>query len=297
MAINLSPQRLMKNLLREPLVHFLLLGLALFALNAYWAANAGGEQRIVVSQARVTTLTQNFARTWQRQPSASELDGLIEEYIRDEILTNEALRLGLDRDDTVIRRRLRQKLEIITEESAASANPTDSELDSYRQVHADTFRGEARFAFEQVFFDPTRRGEQLSSDIERARSALNNSIRRATAADFSTYGDALFVLQPRYALTGERAIASSFGNAFVTALSTLKADVSGQWQGPIESGYGLHLVRITGREAGANLPLADVRPLVEREWRNAQRNRARDAHYQSLRATYRIDIAKPKATP
>ena len=285
---------------REPLLHFLLLGMALFAADAWWSGRGvggsmGSDGRIVVTEARVRALAQNFGRTWQRAPTAGELDGLIEEHIRDEVLTREAQRLGLDRDDTVIRRRLRQKLEIIIEESAANETVSDMQLEEYLKTHAEVFRGEAKLAFEQVFFDPARRGERLPADIERARTALvaaGLAQRRLTSADLAKWGDALFVLQPSYPLSPQRAIAASFGQEFAQSLVQLPEDQQKRWIGPIESGYGVHLVRLTQREPGAVLPLAQVRPLVEREWRNARRVAVREERYQALRAGYAITVKR-----
>lgn len=285
----------MKSLLREPLLHFLVLGLALFLLDALWSAQGSSEQRIVMSPPRITALVENFKRTWQRLPTGGELDGLIEEQVRDEILTREALRLGLDRDDTIIRRRLRQKLEIITEESSDAATPSDAELESYRKAHAELFRSAPQIAFEQVFFDPSKHGARLGTDIAQARAALEKAAAHPEAAQ--AQGDALFVLQASYPPTDQRAIASSFGDAFAAALAQLGPDAVGHWLGPIESGYGQHLVRLQTFEASREPALAEIRALVEREWRNVQRNQAREAQYQALRANYRIEIAGKSSAP
>jgi hypothetical protein len=304
---------------REPLLHFLLIGAALFALNAWLDQRSTGHGSIVLSESHVRVLVENFRRTWQRPPSEQELDGLIEEQIRDEVLTREAMRLGLERDDTVIRRRLRQKLEIITEEAAASIAPTEAQLQAYLDAHAEDFRGEARVAFAQVYFDPNKRGEALDADIKRvlaqlngqsdsnaptaptaaaattadtAATAQNTPDRRSTSTDFERMGDRLFVLKAQYPLTGQRELAAVFGSEFAQALPGLPR---GQWRGPVDSGYGVHLVRMDAHEAAPVATLADVRPLVEREWRNAQRKEAAAAQYQRLRAGYQIVVRRPSS--
>ena len=274
----------------EPLVHFLVLGALLFVVNSFWDQWFPSQGNIVVSEGRVRMLAENFRRTWQRPPTPPELDGLIEEHIRDEILTHEAQRLGLDRDDTVIRRRLRQKLEIITEEAAASAQATDAQLQDYLTKHVDDFRGESRVAFSQIFLDPTKRGARIDADL---KSLLEQVQQRATSTNWQKLGDQLFVLKPEYALSGEREIATIFGADFSSSLLELK---QGEWSGPVRSGYGVHLVKVNQIEAARPVALADVRPLVEREWRNAQRKAGAEAQYQQLRAGYQIVVKRPQAT-
>lgn len=278
---------------REPLVHFLVLGALLFVINSFWDQWFPSQGNIVVNEGRVRMLAENFRRTWQRPPTPPELDGLIEEHIRDEILTHEAQRLGLDRDDTVIRRRLRQKLEIITEEAAASAQASDAQLQDYLTKHADDFRGESRVAFSQIFLDPTKRGARIDADLKALQVQLNIAQQRATSTNWQKLGDQLFVLKPEYALSGEREVATIFGADFAGALLELK---QGEWIGPVRSGYGVHLVKVNQIEAARPVTLADVRPVVEREWRNAQRKAGAEAQYQQLRAGYQIVVKRVPTT-
>ncbi len=280
---------------REPLLHFLLLGTLLFVVNAFWDQWFPAQGNIVINEGRVRMLAENFRRTWQRPPTASELDGLIEEQIRDEVLTREAQRLGLDRDDTVIRRRLRQKIEIITEEAAASVQPTDAQLQDYLNQHAENFRGESRTAFTQIFLDPSKRGDRLDADAKILLDRLRADERRPTSTNWQKLGDQLFMLKQEYPLSGEREIATIFGADFASSLLDLK---TGEWSGPVRSGYGLHLVRVSASEAAGPVALADIRPVVEREWRNAQRKAGAEAQYQQLRAGYKIVVKRPAtATP
>lgn len=275
---------------REPLLHFLLLGSLLFVVNAFWDQWFPAQENIVVNEGRVRMLAENFRRTWQRPPTASELDGLIEEQIRDEVLTREAQRLGLDRDDTVIRRRLRQKIEIITEEAAASVQPTDAQLQNYLNLHPENFRGESRTAFTQIFLDPSKRGDRIYADAKVLLDRLRADERRPTSTNWQKLGDQLFMLKQEYPLSGEREIATIFGADFASSLLDLK---TGEWSGPVRSGYGLHLVRVSASEAAGPVALADIRPVVEREWRNAQRKAGAEAQYQQLRAGYKIVVKRP----
>ena len=168
----------MKKVLREPLVHFLALALAIFIV--YGALNRSDRvtpDRIVVTQARIEQIATLFARTWQRPPSPSELKGLIDDYVKDEVYYREALKLGLEADDTVIRRRLRQKMEFLSDAASETLNPTEAELAEYLNAHADKFAVEHAVAFRQIYFNPERRGDKASDDATNcARSPAFRSI-------------------------------------------------------------------------------------------------------------------------
>lgn len=132
----------MKALLKEPLVHFLLVGAALFAVFDLAGTKGGeGPGRVVITQGQIASLKADFARTWQRPPTGEELDALVKDRVREEVYCREAIALGLDKDDAVIRRRLRQKLEYVSEDIAAAAEPTDADLRAYYDAHPEAFRG------------------------------------------------------------------------------------------------------------------------------------------------------------
>jgi len=279
----------LKAFLREPLVHFLLLGAALFALDAWLRQPpaASADPEIVVSAGRINTLAQNFKRTWQRPPTQEELDGLIQDFVREEVLYREALALGLDRDDTIIRRRLRQKLEFVSDEAAALETPTDQDLADYLAANADAFRIEGRATFAQVFLDPGRHPATLEADAAQLRDVLNAA---GTATQPAALGDSLLLLEPRYEDVTRSEVVRLFGTGFAEALF---AQPAGQWVGPIASGYGVHLVRLDAVTPDRLPALAEVRPLVEREWANVRRKAAGDAFYDGLRAKYRVTIKMP----
>jgi PPIC-type PPIASE domain len=282
---------MLKSLLREPLVHFLLLGAALFALDAWLRPTAAtaANTEIVVSEARIRNLAQNFRRTWQRPPTREELDGLVESHVREEVLYREALALGLDRDDTIIRRRLQQKIEFISEEAAALAKPTDEELNAYLKANADAFRVEPRATFSQVYLDPRKRSSTLEADAKRLLAALNGG---SASPDPAQLGDRLMMLEHRYEGGAKAEVARLFGNDFADAL--VKQPV-GKWVGPIASGYGVHLVKVESLAAGGTPALDEVRPLVEREWANVRRQEVGKAFYERLRAKYAIKVQMPEA--
>jgi hypothetical protein len=282
---------MLKSILREPLVHFLLLGAALFALDAWLRPTAAtpANTEIVVSEARIRNLAQNFRRTWQRPPTREELDGLVESHVREEVFYREALALGLDRDDTIIRRRLQQKVEFISEEAAALAQPTDEELNAYLKANADAFRVEPRVTFSQIYLDPRKRSSTLDADAKRLLAALNSG---SASQDPARLGDRLMMLEPRYEGESKTELARLFGNEFAEALVKQPA---GQWAGPIASGYGVHLVKVESLVAGGLPELAAVRPLVEREWANAKRQELSKVFYEKLRAKYAIKVWVPEA--
>jgi hypothetical protein len=148
---------MIKRILREPLLHFLLLGAAMFAVYSVVSKDAGNEpSAIVLTQGKIANLATGFARTWQRPPTTEELDRLIRGYIREEVYYREALKLGLDRDDTVIRNRMQQKLEFISEDAAAMAGPSETDLQAFLDGHPGKFRVERQFTFRQVYLDPER---------------------------------------------------------------------------------------------------------------------------------------------
>ncbi len=283
---------MLKSLLREPLVHFLLLGAALFVLDAWLrpAAVPAATSEIVVSEARIRNLAQNFARTWQRPPTREEIDGLVESHVREEVMVREALALGLERDDTIIRRRLQQKVEFVSDEAAALAKPGDEELAAYLAAHADAFRSDPRVTFAQVYLDPAKRAGTMDADAKRLIDALNAP---KGSLDVAKVGDRLMLLEPRYENATQTDLARLFGDEFAEAV--VKQPV-GRWSGPVRSGYGVHLVRVETLTPGGTPDLADVRPLVEREWANARRQELSKAFYDRLRAKYKVTVQMPAAS-
>jgi len=278
----------MKKLLHEPLVHFLLLGLLVFAGFRFTSRNEPGEPgKIVVTQAQIESLVTGFTRTWQRPPTNLELEGLIREYIREEVCTREALALGLDKDDSVIRRRLRQKLEFISDSVASRAEPTDDELQKYLQAQADNFRSQRRFTFRQVYLDPQKHGENLNSDVNQLLAQLRLA---GTEPDLSKMGDS-FLLEQDFEALSAGEVSRQFGEKFAAKLAELPVQ---EWTGPIESGYGVHVVIVTDRKDGSLPELADVRETVKRDWVNAQRSETNEKFYQALLKRYTVTIESPR---
>lgn len=270
--------------LREPLLHFLLIGLALYAASQW--AGGGGAQRIVVSPGRIEALAAAFSRTWQRPPTESELKGLIDDYVREEIATREALAMGLDRDDTIIRRRLRQKLEFLLEDTVDASPPTQADLSAWLEQHPESFRVADRIAFRHVYLSPEKRRDAAAD----AKDLLAELALLDGDADTSGLGDPI-LLPGAVPLSSPAAIAREFGDAFAQRVSELEP---GRWRGPVESAYGFHLVFVERREEGYLPDLADVRPAVEREWGAQRRQQQLQAMYERLLERYDVLIELPE---
>jgi hypothetical protein len=268
---------LIRKFLREPLVHFLALGAVVFLLS-HFTVNRDDPQdgKIVVTPGKVEQLVTGFSRTWYRPPTQQELKGLVEDYIREEVLYREALAMGLDKDDTIVRRRMRQKLEFLTEDTTAAAPPTDQELQSWLDKHPDKFRVEAKMAFSQVYFNANRRGESASAAASKTLAQINSPRKSIAAAKL---GDAT-MLPHELPLSSVGEIASVFGDEFAQQIAQLE---TGRWTGPVQSGYGWHLVLVSERTEERSKPLSEVRDAVHREWLAARRREIVDSTYSKLR--------------
>lgn len=260
---------------REPLVHFLLAGAAIFAFFA-WRPEPGdpASRTIHLTRSDQARLSVNFAEIMGRPPSDAELKALVDRWVREEVLYREALRLGLDDGDAVIRKRLAQKMDVI----AASAADTDiadtATLQAWLRRHPGRFAQDVKLTFDQLYF--TSRGRAVV-----AKTLLGGG------ADWTKVGDAIS-LPARFDGASRGAVAGEMGNEFERALESLKPGA--EWQGPLESALGWHLVRLRAKEPGVLPPLTAIRGRVEDDWR-AETGRARqDAAYRALREAYTVKI-------
>jgi len=280
---------MLKRVLHEPLLYFTLAAVAIFLA---YGLLAPSDQRatddIVVTAPKIEQLAAVFAKTWQRPPSPEELKGLIDAYVKEEIDVREALALGLDRDDTVIRRRMQQKIQFMTDAGADAAPPTEADLQAYLDAHPEKFEIAAEAGFEQIFLNPARRGEAIDADA----AAILAKLEADPALDPATLGDASLlpaVMPP----TDIASIGSTFGPEFATAISAAPA---GRWIGPVASSYGLHLIRVSEHRPGRLPPLAEVRDLVLREFANERREAIEKERLEALLKRYRVVIDAPEAS-
>lgn len=281
----------MNRLLREPLLHFMVLGAVLFGGYAFLNRSAGSAPgEILVSAGQVEHFAASFATTWKRSPSAEELKGLIDGFVKEEILNREAIKLGLDQNDAVIRRRLQQKMEFIAEDLAVEAEPSDAELADYLAKHPHKFTRGDRVSFRHVFLNPEKHGDHLAADAQRLLVELK---QRGAAAEVSDLGNS--ILLPRE-ITEEttQSVASQFGQDFAASLEGVKV---GEWSGPIRSGFGVHLVWVSHRIPGGLEKLDDVREPVKRELLNERRSAGNQKFLKDLLENYSVKIEWPREVP
>ena len=279
---------LLKKLVREPLLHFLVLAAALFVIYSFVSRGYSGEgEKIVITQGQLASLWESFTQTRQREPTRDEWQGLIQERVREEVYYREALALGMDKDDLIIRRRLQQKMEFVSDDVSAQVQPTDEELAEFLRAHPDLFRREQRFSFRQIYLNPEKHGKNLARDAAQLLGQLN---RENAQAAVPALGDSI-MLDKQYAALTASDVAKQFGDKFAAALGGL---APGQWQGPVESAYGVHLVLVSERLPGSVPELADVRDAVRREWDNARRQEANDKFYRELLKHYTVTIENPE---
>jgi hypothetical protein len=278
----------MARVLREPLLHFLVLGLLLFVGYRFVSQGRDAERgQIVVTQERIAAMREQFERAWQRTPTAQELDGLVLGYIREEVLYREGVALGLDRDDPVIRNRVRARMEVLSE-GADVKEPTEAELQAWLDSHRSDFEIAPTFTFRQVYFDPKRHGSRMQRDAEAVLTTLRRSDPDAVAFHL---GDVTLLPSAMSEATAGQ-IADTFGKDFASAMPGLSINA---WSGPLQSAYGLHLVQLVRRTEARTPALAEVRERVQRDWTSANTREASVRHYDELRRRYTVVIEPPAA--
>jgi len=276
-------------LLKEPLLHFTVLALLIFAAFGVLKPTTATRpaSAIVVTSGKVGQMAAVFSKTWQRAPNEAELKGLIEDYIAEEALVREALALGLDENDTVIRRRLRQKMEFISDAEVDALAPTDTDLQAHLDAHASAYQIDPMISFTQIFLSPEKHGDALLPDA----AALLAQLKANPERDVSVLGDPSLLPGTERATKVTR-IGNDFGPEFASAIAELPVGI---WSGPVASAYGLHLVRVTDRQPGRMPALTEVRDAVLRDWSNAEREKRSKEQLDSLLTQYTVTIEMPKA--
>ena len=279
----------MKKLLQDPLLHFLLIGAALFLVFGLVKGPTGDQtNRIVITRGDIDALQANFSRTWQRPPTDSEMQGLIEDKVRDEIAYREAVAMGLDQDDAVIRRRLRMKMELLVEDVAGLSPPVDEDLEAYLLEHRESFRQQPQVSFKQVYLNSDKRSAGVEDE---ARKILAKLSAAGSDVDPESFGDPSMLPRelPLYYIND---IERLFGAAFSRELLQVEP---GRWRGPVWSSYGLHLVFVRERIEGRDPELHEVREEVEREWSAQRRREFKEETYKKLRERYTVTIEETPA--
>jgi hypothetical protein len=275
--------------LREPLFQFTVLGGALFLGWPLIADTVAPPQnKIVISARQMQRAMDYFYQTHLRQPDPDELQPLVESEIQTEVEFREGIALGLERDDEIIRRRIKQKLEFMTEDVIDQAKPGDAELQKYLDDHRDEFGAGPQLVFSQIYLDPSRHGDKIDTDAGRLLARLNSGDGRL---DYGVDSDTLPVPND-FEATPLHEVTAMFGTEFAASLAQQPA---GHWVGPIRSGYGLHLVLVRAVKPGKPPELAEVREQVLREFQSDRRTEANLEAYQKMRAKYAISVQLPPA--
>ncbi len=275
--------------LKDPLTLFLIFGLLIFAVERLTTDGGSADYLIEVTPGQQNRIFDQWQAQMGRPPTEQEATGLLDQWIREEIFFREAKKLGLDDNDTIIRRRLAQKLTFLNEDLANAEEPTDTDLTGYFEEHADDYLIPERLSFEHRYFSSDRR-EDAEADARAALLATNDSAEPSTQDS----GDP-FILQKSYADRSAREIGDLFGKAFAEEIGSLDSGRPSLWQGPIRSAYGWHLVRLTDRKPAREPLMAEVVDAVRRDYLQLRRRTANETFYQTLRARYDIVLVEPQA--
>lgn len=288
-------------ILREPLLHFLLIGVALFAIYTYLPPSAPAvtpqsvpgtailgqapSRQIVLSFDGLSRIATLFQAQWGRDPTPKELDRLVEADVKEEILYREGLALRLDKDDEIVRRRMAQKMQFLAENVAAAHEPTDAELKSWFDQNQRQFVEPARTSFRHLYFSPDRRGANARSDAGKALVELNGQPENTKFA-----GADPFMFQDNYRDKTTEYLNKEFGPSFATALENLP---TGSWQGPVESGLGWHLVFVDTVIPARAPSFEEIKADVKQAWLSDQKAAAVKKAYEDLRAKYTVLLPAP----
>ena len=277
----------MRRWLREPALQFLLIGTGLFLAYGWLHGRASfSRDTIVITEGRIEQLAAGFAGLHRRPPTREELDGMVQDAVREEVLYREAMALHLDEDDVIVRRHMAQKLQFVSEDTHPVAEPTQAQLRDFLAQHPQQFQAERGYSFTQVFLNPQRHGSQLQADAQRLLAALRTAPDDAALVK----GGDPFLLDSHFERLPAGETARLFGVDFEKALQTT---ATGQWQGPVTSSLGTHLVLLRLRDEPGPPRLADIQAEVRRAWMNEQRELANARFYAELRRRYDVKVELP----
>jgi len=279
-----------KRLVREPLVHFLLIGVFLFVADRYLQPISGGtpsSRQIQLSLDDIRQIVILFQSQWRREPTTQELQQLVENKVQEEILYREALAMGLEKDDTIVKRRMAQKMRFLAEDVAAAREPATAELKSWFEKNKAKFTQPSRISFRHVYFSPDRRGQRARDDAEKVLAKLAGQPQEAKVA--AALADP-FMFQDYYRDRAPDYLGKEFGPQFAQAVTQL---APGSWQGPIESGFGWHLVFVDTVVPGRVPDFEEIEADVKSAWLTEQKAQAWVKAYKEMRAKYTVLLPAP----
>ncbi len=271
--------------LREPLLHFLLIGALLFGIYSWMNRGRMGiepSKQIVVTIDDLRVMEGYFESQWHRPPTPVEFQAMVEDKIREEVLYREGLAMGLDKDDTIVKRRMAQKVEFLAEDVAAAHEPSTAELKAWFDKNTDKFALPGRYSFRHIYFSPDKRGKNAQADAAQTLAKISGEPEDSKLA--GSLGDN-FMFQNYYGDRAPSAIAKEFGPQFAVAIEKLKP---GSWQGPVESGYGWHLVFVDSVIPGRIPAFEEMEPDVKTAWLGEQKTTAWQKAYADMRAKYSV---------
>jgi peptidyl-prolyl cis-trans isomerase C len=280
----------LKRWLREPLLHFLLIGIAVFAVYAYMNRGRGGvesSKQIALSLDDLRLMETYFESQWHRQPTPAEFQAMVEDKVKEEVLYREGLAMGLDKDDTIVKRRMAQKMQFLAEDVAAAHEPSMAELKVWFEKNKDKFALPSRYSFRHLYFSPDKRGRNAQQDAGKTLTQIAGQPEGSKLA--ASLGDS-FMFQDYYGDRAPSAIAKEFGPQFAVVLEKVKP---GSWRGPIESGYGWHLVFVDTVIPGHTPALEEIESDVKTAWLGEQKATAWQKAYAEMRAKYVLLLPGP----
>ena len=280
----------MKRLLREPLLHFLLLGALLFGVYAFTQAGRSGpasSKEIRLTLDELAQLALLFQSQWRREPTPEEFSRLVENKVQGEILYREALAMGLDKDDEIVKRRMAQKMQFLAEDVTAAREPTPAQLRAWYETHSASFAQPPRVSFRHLYFSPDRRGARAREDAVQALAKLAGQPEGANIA--ASLADP-FMFQDHYRDRAPEFLGREFGPQFALAIAKF---APGSWQGPVESGFGWHLVFVDTVIPGHVPAFEEVEPDVKTAWLADEKTLAWEKAYKDMRAKYTVLLPAP----
>jgi peptidyl-prolyl cis-trans isomerase C len=275
-----------KHLFKEPLVHFLAIGAVIFIFNGFMGQQkvSENEKDVTITAGEITWLANTWKKRWNRPPTKEEQEGLVTQYVRETILYREAIAMGLDKGDSVIRRRLAQKLEFLFKDLVNPAPPSSEELLAYFEEHIASYQPPDLITMSHIFIDPDLRGDQTLKDAETIKAKV--IALKQPPGNKVSFGDP-FMLQSYYPQRSQAELAKLFGKGFVKPVFKLEP---GQWHGPVLSGYGVHLVYIHEHRQAEPILLAEVEEQVRQDWEGDKREHLNEQFVDNLMARYDVTI-------
>ena len=276
--------------LHEPLLHFLLLGAVLCGIYSYLNRGRSGiesSKQIFVSMDDLRIMETYFESQWHRQPTPQEFQAMVEDKVREEVLYREGLAMGLDKDDTIVKRRMAQKMQFLAENVAAAHGPSTAELKAWFDKNREKFALPSRYSFRHLYFSPDKRGKNTQEDAAKVLAKIAG--QRENSVPAASVGDS-FMFQDYYGDRAPSAIAKEFGPQFAVAIEKLKP---GSWQGPVESGYGWHLVFVDSVIPGRIPAFEEIEPEVKTAWLGDQKATEWQKAYADMRARYTVMLPGP----